>query len=299
MSDLRPISNIKIGIRHRRDLGDVSMLAHSIAEIGLLHPVVVRPDGTFIAGERRLRAAELLGWTEIPVTVVDLAAVVAGEFAENAERKDFTLSESVAIRRALEPIERAAAKERRGGDHKGNPGKFPTLNGRALDKVAKVVGRDRTTIAKAEAIVDAVEAEPEKYGKLLADMDRTGRVNGVFKRLKVARQAEQYPRRAAAASGPRPLSGYRQPTRRGRTKSRVADPSHRSAYAISPNVHRRNLRAPGCGRRRSGCRFMAVDHEPAHARGVRGARCMGFPAEDNSDVGKSSNGQWRLAPWPN
>ncbi len=43
---------------------------------------------------------------------------------------------------------------------------------------------------KMQAVVDAAEAEPEKYGKLLAAMDRTGRVNGVHKRLIVARKAE-------------------------------------------------------------------------------------------------------------
>ena len=68
--------------------------------------------------------------------------------------------------------------------------KFSKGNGRALDKVAGVVGKHRTTIAKAEAIVDAAEAEPEKFGKLLDDMDRTGRVNGPYKRLKVMQQAE-------------------------------------------------------------------------------------------------------------
>lgn len=41
----------------------------------------------------------------------------------------------IAIRRMLEPAEKEAAKERRGGDHKGNPGKFPEL-ARARDKVA-------------------------------------------------------------------------------------------------------------------------------------------------------------------
>jgi ParB/Sulfiredoxin domain len=48
--------DIKVGDRHRHDLGDISGLAASIAEIGLPHPVVIRPDGTLIAGERRLAA---------------------------------------------------------------------------------------------------------------------------------------------------------------------------------------------------------------------------------------------------
>jgi N6-adenosine-specific RNA methylase IME4 len=184
---LRPIGGITVGQRFRRDLGDIAGLAKSIAEIGLLHPIVVTPDGRLIAGDRRLRAAKLLGWTEIPVRIVDLDAVVRGEFAENAERKDFSLSESVAIKRALEPLEKTRAKERMLA---GKPsGKFP--KGRALDNVARVVGKDRRTIEKAEAVVDAAEAEPEKFGPLLAAMDKTGRVNAPYKRLQVAKQAEK------------------------------------------------------------------------------------------------------------
>jgi len=95
-------------------MGDIGGLAASMEELGLLQPIVVTPDGTLIAGERRLRAALRLGWTHISISVVDIDAIVRGEFAENAHRKDFTLSETVAIKRALEPIERAAAKQRQG-----------------------------------------------------------------------------------------------------------------------------------------------------------------------------------------
>jgi ParB family transcriptional regulator, chromosome partitioning protein len=63
-----PIAAIRVGKRHRKDLGDIRSLARSIQEIGLLHPVVIRPDGKLIAGERRLGALKLLGWTKVPVT---------------------------------------------------------------------------------------------------------------------------------------------------------------------------------------------------------------------------------------
>ena len=188
----RAIADIEVGTRHRRDLGDIESLAASIADIGLLHPIVVRPDGTLIAGERRLQAARALGWSEVPVTIIDLDAVVRGEFAENSLRKDFTLSEAVAIKRALEPLEREAAKQRQGTRTDKHPGKLPTSStGRAADKAAKATGMARRTLEKAEAVVDAAESEPEKYGKLLADMDRTGRANGVYRRLKNTQQAEQ------------------------------------------------------------------------------------------------------------
>jgi ParB/RepB/Spo0J family partition protein len=219
------IETIKIGHRHRRDLGDIDALAANISEIGLLHPIVITPDGTLIAGERRLAAGKLLGWTVMPVTVVALDNIARGEFAENTQRKDFTLSEAVAIKHALEPTERAEANKRMLA---GKPsGKFP--KGRALDKVAKIVGKDRTTIAKAEAVVAAAEAEPEKFGKLLADMDKTGRVNGVYRRLKNTQQAELI----RAEPPPLPNRGlYRVATVDVPWPYEVddADPAHRGAW---------------------------------------------------------------------
>ena len=109
-----PITAIRVGKRHRKDLGDIRSLARSIQEIGLLHPIVIRPDGVLIAGERRLRALKLLGWKKVPVTVLDLDKVIRGEVAENVFRQDFCPSEMVAIARALEPILRREAKARQG-----------------------------------------------------------------------------------------------------------------------------------------------------------------------------------------
>jgi ParB-like chromosome segregation protein Spo0J len=52
-------------------------LASSIAEIRLLHPIVVHPDGKLIAGRRRLEAFKTLGRDDIPATVLDIAAISA------------------------------------------------------------------------------------------------------------------------------------------------------------------------------------------------------------------------------
>lgn len=181
-----PPKAIKVGRRHRKDFGDVEGLAASIEARGLLHPVVVTPAAQLIAGERRL-----LAWKKahngkpIPVRVLDVDSIVAVEWDENAQRKDFTPSEAVDIKRALEPIEAAAARARQ------LAGKPAAGGGRAGDKASKVTGRDRKTIAKAEAIVDAAKADPKRYGKLLDDMDRTGRVDGPFKRLTVLQQAAE------------------------------------------------------------------------------------------------------------
>jgi ParB/RepB/Spo0J family partition protein len=87
------INKIRVRGRFRKNLGDINSLAASIEEAGLLHPIVVRPDGRLIAGERRLVACKKLGWTSVPVTVVNLNEVIRGEFAENAHRKNFVPSE--------------------------------------------------------------------------------------------------------------------------------------------------------------------------------------------------------------
>jgi len=60
------IDQIQVGFRYRKDLGNLRTLAESIEEVGLLHPVVVTPEGRLVAGQRRLEACRMLGWTEVP-----------------------------------------------------------------------------------------------------------------------------------------------------------------------------------------------------------------------------------------
>jgi hypothetical protein len=63
------ITEIKVGYRARFDIGNISELAEDINQHGMLHPLVVTPEYELIAGYRRLKAVELLGWQEIPVTI--------------------------------------------------------------------------------------------------------------------------------------------------------------------------------------------------------------------------------------
>lgn len=61
------ISEITIGERHRKDLGNLEELAASIDELGLLQPIGITKDKLLVFGERRLIACrDLLGWTMIP-----------------------------------------------------------------------------------------------------------------------------------------------------------------------------------------------------------------------------------------
>lgn len=190
MTDTHAISSIKIGTRHRRDMGDLDALATSIREVGLLHPIVVRKDGMLIAGERRLNACVKLGWTEIPITEIDLDEIVRGEFAENAIRKDFVPSEIEAIRRAMMPVEREAARERKAANSP-NAKVSHSDYGRASDKIGAFAGVSGRTVEKIAAVVDAAERAPEKFQLLLTEMDRTGKVDGAYRKLKQAQDEQR------------------------------------------------------------------------------------------------------------
>lgn len=98
------IATIKVGDRCRKDMGDLQALADSIKELELLQPIGINPSYQLIWGERRLRAFELLGRDKIPARIVPMEQIILGEFAENAIRKDFTVSERVEIGKAVEDL---------------------------------------------------------------------------------------------------------------------------------------------------------------------------------------------------
>ena len=146
------IDSIKIGSRFRQDHGDIAALARSIEAVGLLHPVVVTPSNELVCGERRIEAARLLGWQEIPVRVVNIEAIVFGEQAENELRKDFTMSERVAIGRAVEE----SLGERRGRPSEKKPQHVAEYSGRETRDIAaeKSGFGNAETYRQAKAIVE-------------------------------------------------------------------------------------------------------------------------------------------------
>ncbi len=90
------ITSIKVEDRQRKDLGDVADLAASMAEHGLIQPIVLNFDNRLIAGERRLRAAESLGWTSISFVYKETLSeeqLTMLELEENIRRKEMTWQE--------------------------------------------------------------------------------------------------------------------------------------------------------------------------------------------------------------
>ncbi|POR49763.1 chromosome segregation DNA-binding protein [Paraburkholderia eburnea] len=95
--------------RTRMDEGALQELAASIRAQGLMQPILVRPIGAgryeIIAGERRFRAANIAGLTEVPVLVKDVPDQAAAAMAliENIQREDLNpLEEAQGIQRLLD-----------------------------------------------------------------------------------------------------------------------------------------------------------------------------------------------------
>jgi ParB family chromosome partitioning protein len=82
----------------RQVMGDLSELMASIAEKGIIEPIVARQRGTrfqIVAGERRYQAAVQVGLREIPVVIreVDDTEIIEIALVENLQRKDLTAFE--------------------------------------------------------------------------------------------------------------------------------------------------------------------------------------------------------------
>ena len=79
----------------RQVMGDLSELMASIAEKGIIEPIIVRQRGQrfqIVAGERRYQAAVQVGLREIPVVIrdVDDDEIIEIALIENIQRKDLT-----------------------------------------------------------------------------------------------------------------------------------------------------------------------------------------------------------------
>ncbi len=126
------------------------------------------------------------------------------EIEENALRKDLTQSELAHQQeRILAELSKHKTPGTRNDLKPSTPAEpYAQVSPRLTGMVAKLFGESASQIERRAAVVSAAKADPEQFGKLKEDMDRTGHVNGPFKRLKVMRQI------AAIRAAPPPLPGH-------------------------------------------------------------------------------------------
>lgn len=129
---------------------EINELAESLKMSGLVQPPAVRKNSSgrweLIAGERRVRAAQLLGWTRIQVVVRDVDDITAATMTatENINRED------------LNPIEEAES-------YRLLQDKF----GLSQQDVAERVGKGRATVANATRLLELPEEVRELISKRL------------------------------------------------------------------------------------------------------------------------------------
>jgi len=150
----------------RVDFGDLSELTASIAEKGVLEPLLVKPNRItgrwmIIAGERRFRSAQRAGLKEVPCVEMEVDEGTIAEIAliENMQRKDLTVWEEADGLLAL--------TERFGYTH---------------DDVARKVGKSRTTVTEAMAIA--------RIPNEVREICREGDINAKSSLLQIVRQPD-------------------------------------------------------------------------------------------------------------
>jgi ParB family chromosome partitioning protein len=148
--DVTMIQPGKYQPRQTMDDGRLQELAASIKAQGLIQPIIVRAisGGRFeiIAGERRWRASQLAGLTQIQALVREAGdqSVVAMALIENIQREE------------LSPLEEAAALQRLITEFK-----------LTHEKVAEAIGRSRAAVSNLLRLQEL----PAQIKKLLADGD--------------------------------------------------------------------------------------------------------------------------------
>ena len=183
------IDRIVVGDRIRKDFGDIQELADNIKKNGLLNPLTVNGDYKLLAGERRLKACKLLGWSQVDVRMVeseDEAQDIEIELSENNVRRNFTGSELAEGLRRQMAIEAERARERQTLGET-----FPEgSGGRARDKAGAAFGISGRQAEKGLFVSDNADLlDPAEF----ANWDE-GRLstNKAFQKIKAAqKKAEQ------------------------------------------------------------------------------------------------------------
>lgn len=127
----------------------IQTLADSIQQYGMIQPILVRPLGLnyqIVAGERRWRAARMLGMDEVPVVIRELTdeETMAIALIENLQRED------------LNPVEEANAYAQ-----------LMDMFQLTQEEVAKRVGKSRSAVANSLRLLKL----PQKVKKLVEDGD--------------------------------------------------------------------------------------------------------------------------------
>jgi ParB family chromosome partitioning protein len=206
-------SIVPSALQPRKDFGREALqeLIDSIRQHGIIQPLIVRQVGArfeLIAGERRWRAAQEIGLTQVPVIIRSASDLEVLEISliENLQRAD------------LNPIEEAQGYARLAGEF-----------GMRQEDIALKVGRSRAAVANAMRLLDL---HPQVQVWLAQDLLSVGHAK-VLLALKVPEEqllaAETVLRRNATVRSTERLVARQLGIGRSRRKQRAAEQALTSA----------------------------------------------------------------------
>jgi len=168
---------VKVGENFSRDgESDITSLVKSMETYGLQQPIVIDVEHNLVAGFRRFKAAQQLGWEDIECVITNQDPCIVN-FIENLERENLSFyEECLSIRKIYEgcsTVEVAAALGRTTGWSRPRIGLW-TLPEEIIEKVragelscSKVTmllnAKDQQSLI--EKLLDTGETAPERVGK--------------------------------------------------------------------------------------------------------------------------------------
>lgn len=202
----RQIDSITVGVRHRKDPGDLNALMKSIEGVGLLQPITVTPDGVLVCGWRRLEAMRRLGKRTLSVWVrsgiSDQLSHLLAEQDENEQRKPLTTVEAARLYAEIKMLEKEEGQRRMAATQFGGAGRDGEASGsddstepwdsrtRAAQKVTGKSGWQRLeqtnwieSVAQDESLSESVR---EFAANMLSEIDNDAPVAPAYNRVKAA-----------------------------------------------------------------------------------------------------------------
>lgn len=209
----RQIDSITVGVRHRRDLGDMTSLMRSIEEVGLLQPVTVTPDGVLVCGWRRLEAVRRLGERTISVWVrsgiSDQLSHLLAQQDENEQRKPLSPVETARLYAEILELEKEDGRRRMAATQFGAAGTDGEASGfvestkpwnsrtQAAQKASSKNGWQRLEqinwIASVAADEFLSESVREFAANMLSEIDDCAPVAPAYRRVKAAVELASQP----------------------------------------------------------------------------------------------------------
>ena len=202
----RQIDSITVGVRHRKDPGDMTALMKSIEEVGLLQPVTVTPDGVLVCGWRRLEAMRRLGRRTLSVWVrsgiSDQLSHLLAQQDENEQRKPLSPVETARLYDEIKVLEKEDAAASTGSHavrrrpaamaERSVPGSH---RHRAVDPVARAHRHRHRRSQRLEQInwIESVAKDDawasrcaSSHANMLTEIDNGAPVAPAYKRVKAA-----------------------------------------------------------------------------------------------------------------